>query len=356
MNKKTCLFDEHQKLHARFTEFGGWDMPVFYTTIMEEHAAVRNNAGLFDTSHMGEITVGGAGAVAFLNRMTTVNVPAITEGQARYGFLLNEAGGVIDDLIIYRRSDDFLLIVNASNADKDFEWLRQHQTPDATMERLNDLCLLALQGPASEKILQPLIRENLEELKYYYSVKPTFKSLSPSFAFLARTGYTGEDGFEILVNSSSAVPLWNALLAAGAKPCGLGCRDTLRLEAGMPLHGHEIDETTTPLEAGLGRTIFWDKEFIGKQALIAQKEKGLSKFLTAFRMAGGIPRAHCAIMINGRVAGQVVSGTFSPTLKTGIGMGFVNRQLESGTKIDIIIHDQPRAAEIVRRPFYKRKS
>jgi aminomethyltransferase len=218
------------------------------------------------------------------------------------------------------------------------------------------MCLLALQGPDAEKILQPMVREDLRELRYFHFLTPTFIACAPSFAFLARTGYTGEDGFEICVPKEHAAFVWEKLLSAGAKPCGLGCRDTLRLEACMPLHGHEITEDITPLEAGLGWTVYWDKEFIGKNALLKQKEEGVKNHLIAFTMDGpGVPRAHYPILVNGAEAGSVTSGTFSPTLKKGIGVGYVNVPAAEGEKVAVMIHDQLRPATIVKKPFYKRQ-
>lgn len=355
MNKRTCLYEEHKKLNARFTEFGGWEMPVFYSSIMDEHNAVRNHAGIFDTSHMGEALVSGNGAVEFLEHVTTANIKSMITGQARYTFLLNEKGGVIDDLIIYKRKDDYLLIVNASNTEKDIEWLKKNAPANASVQKLDGLCLLALQGPDAQKILQPLLKEDLSTLKYFYSLTPSFNFINPGFAFLARTGYTGEDGFEILTKIEFAKELWQKLISSGAKPCGLGARDTLRLEASMPLHGHEIDENTTPLEAGLAWAIYWDNNFIGREALLKQKQSGLNKFILAFILDSGIPRSNCDIMLSGRKIGTTVSGTFSPTLKKGVGMGFANIKLEPGTKVDISIHGQPKPAQVVIRPFYKRK-
>src|SRR3989339_385000 len=352
---QTVLYDEHKKLNARFTEFGGWEMPVFYSSIIDEHNAVRNKAGIFDTSHMGEILISGPGAVNFLEKLVPARVAALAPGQARYSMLLNENGGIIDDIIIYRREKDILLIVNASNAGKDFEWLKKNITQSVSLENLSaGLCLLALQGPEAEKLLQPFVKQDLSKIKYFNFITPDFVPFKPEFAFLARTGYTGEDGFELLFSKECAVQVWQALLKAGAKPCGLGCRDTLRLGACMPLHGHEIDEATTPLEAGLSWAVSFDKDFIGKPALVKEKNEGLKKYLAAFSMSGGIPRGNCDIIYRGEKTGSVVSGTFSPTLKKGIGMGFSAKRLEPGEKIEILIHGQKKPAEVVKKPFYKR--
>ncbi|MHB9155970.1 MAG: glycine cleavage system aminomethyltransferase GcvT [Endomicrobiales bacterium] len=356
MTKQTPLYPEHQKLNARFTEFGGWDMPVQYTTIMEEHNAVRRHAGLFDTSHMGTFIISGKGAADFLNRVTTGDMAAIPPGKARYSLFLNENGGIIDDLIVYRREEDFLLVVNAGNREKDLQWLVSQKPKDVTLEDISStICLLALQGPGAAKILEPMVRDDIKNLKYYSFLTPTFNSLTAGFAMLARTGYTGEDGFEISISVDAARNLWEALLARGAKPCGLGCRDTLRLEACMPLHGHEISETITPIEAELEWAIHWEKEFIGKAALLEKKKQDRHSFMTAVILESGVPRAHCKFSLKGEKAGEVTSGTFSPTLKKGIALGYIDRPLAIGEKIDIMIHGQPKPARVVKRPFYKRQ-
>jgi len=356
MLKRTPLYHEHEKLHARFTEFGGWDMPVQYTSIIDEHNVVRRHAGIFDTSHMGTFVISGAGAARFLDMMTTGNMTNLIPGKARYTLFLNQRGGIIDDLIVYRRENDFLAVVNAGNIEKDFAWLNHHKPDDVVLEDISPkICLIALQGPDSEGILQELVTSPLREAMYFTSIKPIFKEMRPSFALFARTGYTGEDGFELLVSNETAGAVWEKLLALGAKACGLGCRDTLRLEACMPLHGHEITEDITPIEAELGWCIFWEKDFIGKEALLTQKQRGLTRFLTAFITDSGIPRAGCDITGPDALAGSTTSGTFSPTLKKGIGLGYLNRPSAAGDKITVVIHQQPKAATVVPRPFYKRQ-
>lgn len=355
--KQIPLFALHEKLNARFTEFGGWNMPVQYSSIMDEHNAVRQHAGIFDTSHMGTFIFSGVSAEAFLNTMTTANISAVPAGKAKYSLLLNEKGGIIDDLIIYRRKNDFLMVVNAGNAEKDWNWFSSRKPADVDMKNISgDICLLALQGPDSVKLLQPMVKDDLAAMKYFSFIeKPTFTVITPAFGCVARTGYTGEDGFEIFISRENASVVWESLVAAGAKPAGLGCRDTLRLEACMPLHGHEITDDITPLEAELGWAVYWDKEFIGKAALVAQKAAGLKNFLTAFIAESGIPRAGCRINVNGKLAGMVVSGTYSPTFKKGLGVGYVNASLAEGAAIEIEIHGQMKAAKVVARPFYKRK-
>lgn len=354
--KQTPLYNEHAALGARFTEFGGWEMPVQYASIIEEHNAVRTRAGIFDTSHMGTVIISGEGALAFLNKMTVGDMGGIAPGKARYSLFLNEKGGIIDDLIVYRRENDFLLVINAGNAEKDLAWLAAHKPANVTIDNISSrICLFALQGPDAEKILQPLVSDDLKSMKYYTFMIPRFKTLSAPFAMLARTGYTGEDGFEIFVSNEAAAGLWKDLVAGGAKPCGLGARDTLRLEACMPLHGHEISDDISPLEAGLERSVFWEKDFIGKAALLEIKAKPRTAFLSAFVMDAGVPRAHCEILIGGKKAGELTSGTFSPTLRKGIALGYVDRPLDPGATVEIVIHGHPRPANVVPKPFYKRK-
>ena len=347
-------YNEHQKLGAKFTAFGGWDMPVQYTSITEEHAAVRTHAGIFDTSHMGVILVKGPQSVAFLKLITPADIDRLVPGQAKYSFFLNENGGIVDDLIIYARSNDYLLVINAGNREKDMAWVMDHLIHDMAVEDLSDqICLLSIQGPAAQKLLQPLVYENLSAIKYFHYLPAMFEPLHLAMT-IARTGYTGEDGFELFVPVAHAAAVWQLIAMTGARPCGLGCRDTLRLEACMPLHGHEISDTITPLEAKLERSICWQNDFIGKQALLKQKETGLSSFLTACTVSDGIPRAGYEIRINEVPAGLVTSGTFSPTKKTGIALGYINRPVAAADKVTIVIHNQPRLATIVPMPFYKR--
>lgn len=354
MINRTVLFEEHRKLGAKFTSFGGWDMPVQYTSIMEEHTAVRTHAGVFDTSHMGVVRVFGTAAAEYLKKVTTAAVDRMTTGHAKYAFFLNQNGGIVDDLIIYARPNDFLLVVNAGNRDTDNAWLAQHIISNVQIEDLSDkICLLALQGPASERLLQPLVRDDVSRLPYFHYAPVTIEPISTAIT-LARTGYTGEDGFELFVPTAHAATVWQMLCVAGARPCGLGCRDTLRLEACMPLHGHEIAADISPLEARLGRYICWDNNFVGKDALLRQKETRIPRTLTAFTVAKGIPRAGHVIQLSGQPAGSVTSGSFSPTLKTGIALGYVDRPLKPGDTADIIIYNQPRPAVVVQMPFYKR--
>lgn len=359
--KRTPLYAQHQKLGARLVEFGGWEMPVQYTGILDEHRAVRERAGLFDVCHMGEIRVTGAGALPFLRRMLTNDPASLTVGQAQYTLMCRPDGGVIDDLIAYRvAEEEYLLVVNASNADKDFGWLADHAGAGADVENISDASgLLALQGPEAQAILQPLTDVNLSTLKYYHAVWGQVAGIS---GLISRTGYTGEDGFELMVDAARVSELWDVLLGAGESvglvPAGLGARDTLRLEAAMPLYGHELDEDINPLEAGLGYFVKLDKpDFLGRDAMIKAQEQGLSRHLIGFKVVGrGIARQGYEIQHDGETVGQVTSGTYAPYLEQAIGMGFVSPGLtDPGTRLDILIRGRPVAAEVVQRPFYRRK-
>jgi aminomethyltransferase len=354
--RSTPLHDEQEKLNARFIEFGDWRLPVQFSSIIDEHNAVRNHAGLFDASHMGEFIVSGPKAEEFLNKMTTADIRKVVEGQAKYALLLNENGGVIDDLIIYRRKDDFFVVVNASNTSKDFAWLEKNMIDGLSLKDLSEsTCLIAIQGPQAAKILQPLVRENLAETGNYRFLYPSFNFFKHGKMIAGRTGYTGEDGFEIFGASGEIITLWDKLITLGVKPCGLGARDTLRLEACMPLHGHEINDDITPLEAGLEWAVSYDKDFIGKGALLEKKKKRPDKFQIAFILENGIPRANCAIITRDQKAGYVTSGTFSPTLRKGIGLGYINEPPEIGQIVSIQIQAQVKPAKVVKKPFYRRQ-
>jgi aminomethyltransferase len=359
--KRTPLYDRHQGLGARLVEFGGWEMPVQYTGILDEHRAVRERAGLFDVCHMGEIHVTGADALPFLRRMLTNDPANLVVGQAQYTLMCRPDGGTIDDLIAYRLDDaEYLLVVNASNADKDYEWLADHAGAGAAVDNISDDSgLLALQGPEAEAILQPLTSVDLTQIRYYHAIRGEVAGIP---GLISRTGYTGEDGFEIMVDSGRVGELWDTLLEAGqvrgVVPAGLGARDTLRLEAAMPLYGHELDEHTNPLEAGLGYFVKLDKpDFLGREAMIEAKEQGLRRKLIGFKMVGrGIARQGYEIMHDGETVGQVTSGTYAPYLERAIGMGYVTPDVtEPGTKLEILIRGRPVAAEVVQRPFYRRK-
>ena len=363
---RTILYDAHCELGAKMIEFGGWEMPVSYAGVLREHEAVRTAAGLFDVSHMGEFLIRGPSAQEFLERVSTNSVSALGIGQIQYAMLLNQRGGIIDDCTIYGLDgESFLMVVNAANIEKDLRWLKAHGIQGMAIENVSEeVGLLALQGPRSKEIMAACIDSHvlLEQLRYYYFADSSMRGIAVR---ISRTGYTGEDGFEIFSSADDVSAVWRMLLDAGAArgilPCGLGARDTLRLEAGMRLHGNDIDETITPMEAGLERFVCFGKPggFIGEESLVARKEKGIERKLIGFIMDGReIARAHYAIFAPDGVSsvGVVTSGTFSPTLKKSIGMGYVNaRYGETNTNICIRVRDKNCPARIVPLPFYRRQ-
>lgn len=337
--KRTPLYDEHIAAGARIIDFAGFAMPVEYSGIIAEHKTVRSAAGLFDLSHMGEISVSGPGAADFLEWVVTNHVANMKEGQARYTAICRPDGGIVDDVVIYRRRDDFLIVANAVNIAKDLEWLDYVRRAwpgeggppvnpdDVVIKDLSDTtALIALQGPKAAAILGQLTDADLENLRPFRFV---YADVAGHQALVSRTGYTGEDGFELYIAPEAAVPLWRALLAAGEPeglvPVGLGARDTLRLEMRFPLYGNDIDETTTPLEAGLDFVVKLSKDgFIGKEALVKQEEEGVAHRLIGFKLEGrGIPRQGYTLIANDRPIGRVTSGSMSPSLGEPIGMGYV---------------------------------
>jgi len=341
-------------------EFAGWEMPVQYTGVIDEHRAVRKRAGLFDVSHMGEVEIQGRDAVEFCQKVSANDVSRMKLCQAQYNLILNDQGGVVDDVIFYRlEPDHFLICVNASNSDKDFAWLKQHATGDMSLTNESArYAQLALQGPAAEKILQPLTSVRLGEIKSFYFA---FSDVSSVKCLIARTGYTGEDGFELYCNSGEAEQLWTTLLEAGAPaglvPAGLGARDTLRLEKAYPLYGHELDDTTTPLEAGLDWvTKFSKPSFIGREVLVRQKEMGVKRKLVGLELIEpGIARSDYSISKNGQPIGRVTSGTQSPTLGRAIALGYVTiEEAEVGNALEVEIRGRRARAKIVSLPFYGR--
>ena len=361
--KKTPLNARHRAHGARMVEFGGWDMPVEYSGIIDEHMAVRTAAGLFDVSHMGQIEIAGADALALVQWLTSNDASRLAINQIQYSALTTPRGTFIDDVLVYRVGEDhYLLVVNAGNIMRDYEWISAQAAARpgdaAVVNSSSRYALLALQGPASERILQPLTGVDLAAIKYYWSATG---EVAGARATISRTGYTGEDGFEIFVPPAQAERVWTALLDAGRddrlKPCGLGARDTLRLEAAMRLCGTDMDEETTVLEAGLGWIVGWKKpEFLGAEVLRAQKTGGLTRKLAAFEMKDrGIARHGHAVVRDGRAVGMVTSGTQTPYLKKAIGfaMGPVDLA-EVGTPIAVDIRGRVTRAEIVPEPFYKR--
>jgi aminomethyltransferase len=361
--KRTPLFERHRALGARLVEFGGWEMPVQYSGILEEHKAVRQRAGLFDVSHMGEFRVEGPGALDFLQGLVPNDVSRLAENQALYSQICLENGGTLDDLIIYSRgAERYMVVVNAGTMEKDWAWFSQHSNghADVSLTNVSDATgLIALQGPAAQRILQPLTATPLESILYYHCLPGTVSSIE---CLISRTGYTGEDGFELYCTAEHTGELWDTLLAAGQPegllPCGLGARDTLRLEAGYCLYGHELTESITPLEAGLGWTVKLNKgaDFIGKQALEDEKRDGLrQKLVGLVPRERGIPRAGYGIFANGERVGEVTSGTQAPTLGHPVALGYVPPiHAAPGTTVEIDIRGKLVPAEIVALPFYKR--
>ncbi len=358
----TPLHTAHEALGARMVPFAGWSMPVQYTGVIEEHRAVRTRAGLFDLSHMGEFEVRGEQAVAFLNHALTNDASRLAMGQAQYTLIPYTDGTLVDDAILYRLPGRYLLVVNASNIDKDLEWL-QHQLlgfPDVELtDKSAETALVALQGPLSEQVLAPLTDADLSNLEYYYALDTR---VCGAPALLARTGYTGEDGFEVFVSPEDASAVWDGLLEAGRPvglmPVGLAARDTLRLEAKMALYGHEISDQTNPIEAGLGWAVKLDKgDFVGREALEREKKLGPARKLVGFELKDrGVPRAEQSLYKDGEHIGFVTSGTHSPTLGKAIGLGYVPaRYAAPGTEIQVMIRDKAARALVVKTPFYKRE-
>ena len=354
--KRTPLYATHVEWGAKMVPFGGWEMPVQYSGILEEHAAVRERVGLFDISHMGEFLVAGSNAEAVLNELLSNDLRKIAVGQAQYTLLCDEHGGIVDDLIAYRVEPSvFLLVVNASNIEKDFAWMSAHASKVVVFDNASDtMAALALQGPCAVKVLTEAATVS------HFSVARL--GILGRQCWVARTGYTGEDGFEIMCDAADAPALWEELLKRGRtfniKPCGLGARDTLRLEACYPLHGNDITEATTPLEAGLGKFVAFDKgSFVGRDVLVEQKEEGVSRKLVAFKMTGKSPppRPHYNILANGHKVGEITSGTQSPTLGAGIGMGYVEAtEARIGATIEIEIRGKTFPAMIAKKPILKR--
>ena len=346
-------------------DFGGWDMPVQYPAgTVEEHLRTRTHAGLFDVSHMGEIDVRGRDAIAFVNYVTSNDVTKLTDGQAQYSTLTTPDGTVVDDLLVYRFAEDhLLLVVNAGTTEKDWEWITSHQR-DESVELKNvssEYCQLAIQGPDAIGVLQKLTSIPLSDIKYYHFTEGQVDGID---AIVSRTGYTGEDGFEVYAAAGKAEQLWNKLLEAGSYgtdegvlPCGLAARNTLRLEAGMALYGHEINEDTTLLEANLGWICKLNKgDFIGREKLAKQKEEGIKRKLIGFEVIErGIARDEQEIVINGQRVGKVTSGSPAPYLKKNIGMGYVPVEFaKEGQEIQVDVRGRLVNAQIVKTPFYKR--
>lgn len=372
--KRTPLFSAHEQAGARLVDFGGWEMPVQYSSIVEEHKCVRSAAGIFDISHMGEVTVSGSGAKNFLNQLLTNEIEKLFPGQGQYTIMCNEEGGAIDDLYAYRTGAlEYLLVINASRIEDDVAWMQQQLAafPDRDNVELkncsDDMAAVAIQGPNSPALLDqmfpgPSISETRVDRPSDLEKNELGKFLfGADEVWVSRTGYTGEDGFEVITPSAAIVAFWQKALALGAmhglQPIGLGARDTLRTEMCYPLYGHELDEQTTPIEAGVGFFVSLDKPaFNGRAKMAAQKANGPDRKLIAFKMSGksAPPRPHYAIYANDRKIGETTSGTLSPSLNTGIGLGFVPAEFaKANTAIEIEIRNRRFPATIVKKPIYK---
>ncbi|MBD2194596.1 MULTISPECIES: glycine cleavage system aminomethyltransferase GcvT [Calothrix] len=359
---RTPLYQLGVELKARLTSFGGWEMPVQFAGITSEHEAVRNAAGMFDISHMGKFTLVGDNPISQLQALVPSDLNRLKPGQAQYTVLLNPQGGIIDDIIVYYQGEDstgkqqVAIIVNAATTDKDKAWLLQHlDLKTAEFQDLSkDKVLLAVQGPKAINYLQPLVEADLHPIKAFGHLQAPILDKT---GFLARTGYTGEDGFEIMVDPEVGIELWQRLYDAGVIPCGLGARDTLRLEAAMALYGQDIDDNTTPLEAGLGWLVHLDTkgEFIGRAILEQQKAAGLQRRLVGLQMSGrNIARHGYQVLSSGKVVGEVTSGTISPTLGYPVALAYVPSKLASvGQQLEVEIRGKTYPTSVVKRPFYR---
>lgn len=357
--KKTALYNKHVSLGAKIVPFAGFDMPVQYSGVTEEHFVVREKVGLFDVSHMGQFFVEGPNAATLLQKVTTNNIEVLADGKAQYSCLPNENGGIVDDLIIYKINDEkYFVVVNASNIDKDWDHISKYNAEiGATMTNASDeMSLLAIQGPKAVETLQKLTNANLAEIPYYHFTMGSVADVSD--VIISNTGYTGSGGFEIYFNNNNADQLWDAIIEAGAEfgilPCGLAARDTLRLEKGFCLYGMDIDDTTSPLEAGLGWITKFDKDFVSKDIFAKQKEEGITRKLVGFELTDkGVPRHDYPVVdAEGNVIGKVTSGTQSPMKKIGIGLAYVNKShFKIGTEIFIQVRNKNIPAKVVKTPF-----
>ena len=359
MARRTPLYDAHRKLGAKVVEFAGWDMPVQYSSVIAEHEAVRTAAGLFDVSHMGEVELTGPGALEAANRLISNDLARISDGQAVYAGLLNERGGFVDDVVAYRFSPERIFIcINAANRDKDFEWMKSTARSVVPVHRSDDWAQIAVQGPRAPGIVQKLTSVDLPKIATYHF---TEGEVAGARCIVSRTGYTGEDGFELYCPPERAEALWFALLEAGQaegiKPAGLGARDSLRTEMKYALYGNDIDDDHTPLEAGLGWIVKMDKaEFTGKPALERQKAEGVKRKLVGFELTdAGVPRHGYPILKDGERVGEVTSGTMGPSVKKPIGIGYVPVALAAeGSTFQVEIRGRPAGARVVKTPFYKK--
>lgn len=359
MARATPLNAAHRKLGGKMVDFAGWDMPVQYSSVIGEHETVRTACGLFDVSHMGEIEFRGKGALEAANALITNDLARIQDGQAVYAGLLNQKGGFVDDIVAYRFSPEHIFIcVNASGREKDFAWMSEHAKGVKPVNRSDDFAQIAVQGPKAAGIIQRLTKTDLSKIGTYRFAEG---EVAGHKAIISRTGYTGEDGFELYCSPNDAEKLWFAILTEGekdgAKPCGLGARDSLRTEMKYALYGNDINEETTPLEAGLGWIVKLDKpEFIGRDVLTKQKADGVKRKLVGFELTeAGIPRQHYAILKDGQKVGEVTSGTMGPSVKKAIGIGYVPTELSAeGATFHVDIRGRPVGARVVKTPFLKK--
>ncbi len=362
--KRTPLYSEYKKLGAKTIDFGGWALPVQFSSIKDEHEATRTAAGLFDVSHMAEVMVEGPDSLAFLQKMLTNDVSKLEPGKAQYTIMCYENGGTVDDLIVYHLDEaKYLLVVNAANREKDFEWLKQHQDGDVRIEDVSDEYVqLAVQGPRAEETLQTLTDTDLSSIKFFRFEQNVSLRGVEGGAVVSRTGYTGEDGFEIYLHASSGAELWQALLKAGEpfglKPVGLGARDTLRFEANLALYGQELSADITPIEAGLNFAVKVkkDTDFIGREVLKRQKEEGPERKLVGIEMIDkGIPRTNYDVLDDEKVIGFVTTGTQSPTLGKNVGLALLDKNyISEGTEVTVQVRKRRLKAKVVSTPFYKR--
>lgn len=358
--KKVALNDLHEKLGAKMVPFAGYNMPVRYTSDIEEHLCVRNDVGVFDVSHMGEFVLDGPDAMDLIQRVVSNDVSKLVDGQAQYAYLPNEDGGIVDDLLIYRfNQQKWMLVVNASNIEKDWNWVSKFNSKDVKMKDVSDShSLFAVQGPKATKALQKLTSVNLSDISFYNFVVGPMAGVE--HVIISATGYTGAGGFEIYVSNDHAEKVWNAIFEAGEefniKPIGLGARDTLRLEMGYCLYGNDITDKTSPIEAGLGWVTKFTKEFTNSENIKKQKEEGVDQRLVGFKMIDrGIPRSHYEIMdADENVIGEVTSGSQSPSMECGIGLGYIkNPHTKPGSEIFIAVRKRRLKAEVVKLPIYK---
>lgn len=360
--KKTPLYNTYKEHGGKIVEFGGWAMPVQFDGIISEHEAVRCNAGLFDVSHMGEVDIKGVQAFEFVQKLVTNDIAVLEDNQVLYTFMCYENGGVVDDLLVYKFSKDhFYLVINAGNIDKDFQWMLDNKgSYDMELTNIsNEVAEVAIQGPKAQKILQKITDLDLDEIKFFYCKRDVL--VDGVKCLISRTGYTGEDGFEVYTVPEEIEKIWHKLLEIGEeeglKPAGLGCRDTLRFEACLPLYGNELSQDITPLEAGLGFFVKLKKTgFIGKEALLKQKEQGLKRKSVGFEVKDrGIPRHGYEVTACGEKIGVVTTGYFSPTLKKNIGLALIDSKYsELGTEIEIVIRGKALKAEVISKKFYKK--